>query len=156
MQLARKLGMVSYRSAEEWAMRFGRERTGAEHDPGDSFGIDFEVEAYLEAHANKFTGGFDPNCYLYLSRAMDLFDVGEHSGCVATELGKSTVSRALVVGAESDFLFPIHQQEDLAECLEHPDREVDFVSLPSIQGHDSFLVDMDRFRPVIAGFYDRS
>lgn len=156
MQLARKLGMISYRSAEEWAMRFGRERTGAEHDPGDSFGIDFEVEAYLEAHANKFTGGFDPNCYLYLSRAMDLFDVGEHSGCVATELGKSTVSRALVVGAESDFLFPIHQQEDLAECLEHPDREVDFVSLPSIQGHDSFLVDMDRFRPVIAGFYDRS
>ncbi|MGD8697002.1 MAG: homoserine O-acetyltransferase [Gammaproteobacteria bacterium] len=156
MQLARKLGMISYRSAEEWAMRFGRERTGAEHDPGDSFGIDFEVESYLEAHASKFTGGFDPNCYLYLSRAMDLFDVGEHSGCVATELGRSTVSRALVVGAESDFLFPIHQQEDLAECLEHPDREVDFVSLPSIQGHDSFLVDMDRFRPVISAFYDRS
>lgn len=156
MQLARKLGMISYRSAEEWALRFARERTAQEHDPGDLFGADFEVEAYLEAHAMKFTGRFDPNCYLYLSRAMDLFDVGEHSGCVATELGKSTVERALVVGAESDFLFPIHQQEELAECLEHPDREVDFVALPSIQGHDSFLVDMDRFRPVIAGFYDES
>jgi homoserine O-acetyltransferase len=156
MQLARKLGMISYRSAEEWTNRFGRERTAEEHDPGDSFGIDFEVESYLEAHARKFTGRFDPNCYLYLSRAMDLFDVGEHSGCVATELGKSTVERALVVGAESDFLFPIHQQEELAECLEHPDREVEFVALPSIQGHDSFLVDMDRFRPVVAGFYDES
>ncbi len=156
MRLARKLGMISYRSAEEWALRFGRERTAEEHDPGDLFGIDFEVESYLEAHARKFTGRFDPNCYLYLSRAMDLFDVGEHSGCVATELGRSTVERALVVGAESDFLFPIHQQEELAECLEHPGRQVEFVSLPSIQGHDSFLVDMDRFRPVIAGFYDES
>jgi homoserine O-acetyltransferase len=156
MRLARKLGMISYRSAEEWQRRFGRERTAAEHDPGDSFGADFEVESYLEAHANKFIGRFDPNCYLYLSRAMDLFDVGEHSGCVATELGRSTVRRALVIGAESDFLFPIHQQEELAECLEHPEREVDFVSLPSIQGHDSFLVDMDRFRPAVAAYYDRS
>ncbi|UCC14145.1 MAG: homoserine O-acetyltransferase [Gammaproteobacteria bacterium] len=155
MRLARKLGMISYRSAEEWQRRFGRERIAAEHDPGDTFGADFEVEAYLEAHANKFIGRFDPNCYLYLSRAMDLFDVGEHSGCVATELGKSTVQRALVIGAESDFLFPIHQQEELAECLEHPEREVEFVALPSIQGHDSFLVDMDRFRPAVAAYYDR-
>jgi homoserine O-acetyltransferase len=155
MQLARKLGMISYRSAEEWARRFGRERIGAEHVSGDVFGIDFEVESYLEAHAGKFVGSFDPNCYLYLSRAMDLFDIGEHSGCVATELGKASLKRALVVGAESDFLFPIHQQEELAECLEMGDREVEFVALPSIQGHDSFLVDMDRFRPVIAAFYDR-
>ena len=156
MRLARKLGMISYRSAEEWAGRFGRERVGAGHVSGDIFGSDFEVESYLEAHANKFVGSFDPNCYLYLSRAMDLFDIGEHSGCVATELGKASLERALVVGAESDFLFPIHQQEELADCLEHGDREVEFVSLPSIQGHDSFLVDMDRFRPVISAFYDRA
>ena len=84
---------------------------------------------------------------------MDLFDIGEHSGCVATELGKSTVEKALVVGVETDFLFPIHQQEELAECLEHPDREVEFVQLPSVQGHDSFLVDMDRFRPAVASFF---
>ena len=155
MRLARKLGMISYRSAEEWANRFGRERIGSEHVSGDVFGIDFEVESYLEAHAGKFVGSFDPNCYLYLSRAMDLFDIGEHSGCVATELGKASLKRALVVGAESDFLFPVHQQEELADCLEMGDREVDFVALPSIQGHDSFLVDMDRFRPVIAAFYDR-
>ena len=155
MRLARKLGMLSYRSAEEWSIRFGRERLGAEHVNGDVFGIDFEVESYLEAHAEKFVGSFDPNCYLYLSRAMDLFDIGEHSGCVATELGRASLERALVVGAESDFLFPIHQQEELAECLEHEDREVEFVALPSIHGHDSFLVDMDLFRPVIARFYDK-
>jgi homoserine O-acetyltransferase len=155
MRLARKLGMITYRSAEEWDKRFGRERAGGEHDAGDQFGVDFEVESYLEHHANKFIGQFDPNCYLYLSRAMDLFDVAEHSGCVATELAKPGIERALVVGVETDFLFPLHEQEQLAECLEQLHREVEFVALPSIQGHDSFLVDMDRFRPVIARYFDR-
>ena len=155
MRLARKLGMITYRSAEEWDQRFGRERAGGEHDAGDQFGVDFEIESYLEHHANKFIGQFDPNCYLYLSRAMDLFDVAEHSGCVATELSKPGIDRALVVGVETDFLFPLHEQEQLAECLERPGREVEFVALPSLQGHDSFLVDMDGFRPVIARYFDR-
>jgi homoserine O-acetyltransferase len=155
MRLARKLGMITYRSAEEWDQRFGRERAGGEHDAGDQFGVDFEVESYLEHHANKFIGQFDPNCYLYLSRAMDLFDVAEHSGCVATELAKPGIERALVVGVETDFLFPLHEQEQLAECLEREGREVEFVALPSLQGHDSFLVDMDGFRPVIAAYFDR-
>jgi homoserine O-acetyltransferase/O-succinyltransferase len=155
MRLARKLGMITYRSAEEWDQRFGRERAGGEHDAGDQFGVDFEVESYLEHHASKFVGQFDPNCYLYLSRAMDLFDVAEHSGCVATELSKPGVERALVIGVETDFLFPLHEQEQLSECLERPGREVEFVSLPSVHGHDSFLVDMDGFRPVIARYFDR-
>jgi len=156
MRLARKLGMITYRSAEEWDQRFGRERAEGEHDAGDQFGVDFEVESYLEHHANKFVGQFDPNCYLYLSRAMDLFDVAEHSGCVATELSKPGIERALVVGVETDFLFPLHEQEQLAECLERPEREVEFVALPSLQGHDSFLVDMDGFRPVLARYFDKA
>ena len=155
MCLARKLGMISYRSAEEWRSRFGRERVTMRSGDGSSFGIDFAVESYLDSRARKFIGRFDPNCYLYLSRAMDLFDIAEHSGCVATELGKASLRRALVIGAQTDFLFPPHQQKELAECLENPGREVRFVELPSIQGHDSFLVDMDRFRPVIAEFFDQ-
>src|SRR5690606_41734552 len=86
MRLARKLGMITYRSAKEWAIRFGRERADAERRPGDPFGIDFEVESYLEHHASKFTGQFDPNCYLYISRAMDLFDLADHGGTVAEAL----------------------------------------------------------------------
>jgi len=157
MRLARKLGMITYRSGAEWEQRFGRERSSDEpHDGSDAFGIDFEVESYLEHHASKFIGQFDPNCYLYLSRSMDLFDVGEHSGCIQTELSRPGIERALVIGVETDFLFPIHQQEELAECLEQPGREVEFAALPSLQGHDAFLVDMDRFRPLIAAYFDRS
>ena len=152
MRLARKLGMITYRSAAEWAMRFGRERANAERKPGDPFGIDFEVESYLESHAAKFTGQFDPNCYLYISRAMDLFDLADHGGSVAGALQRFNVERALVMGVETDLLFPIEQQQELAEGLAIDGREVTFSRLPSLQGHDSFLVDMDRFRPIIADF----
>src|SRR5688572_32765195 len=142
MRLARKLGMVTYRSAEEWRIRFGRERSSAWVEPpanGDSFGMVFEVESYLEHHANKFTGQFDPNCYLYLSRASDLFDVAEHGASVAAGLAKVQAKRVLIIGISTDFLFPIHQQRELAEGLTRPGRDVQFVELNSLQGHDSFL-----------------
>ena len=166
MRLARKLGMITYRSAAEWAGRFGRERatddvasTGSERSrtavdgDGRRFAIDFEVESYLEAHANKFIGTFDANCYLYLSRAMDLFDVADHGGSVAAGLKRVRSKRALVIGVESDFLFPPQQQRELAEGLRQRVLDVEFKLLPSIQGHDSFLVDMDRFRPAVASFF---
>ena len=156
MRLARKLGMITYRSAKEWQLRFGRERASAERKPGDPFGIDFEVESYLENHAAKFTGQYDPNCYLYVSRAMDLFDLADHGdGSVAGALKRFTVERALIMGVETDLLFPIEQQQELADGLRTDGRDVQFARLSSLQGHDSFLVDMDHFRPVIGEFLNR-
>jgi len=153
MRLARKLGMITYRSADEWAERFGRERASSSENSDPPFGIDFEVESYLEAHAEKFVGTFDANCYLYLSRAMDLFDVADHGGSVDQGLSRVKLDRALVIGVETDLLFPIEQQEALAIGLQPYAGEVSFRRLASIQGHDSFLVDMDRFRPAIATFF---
>ena len=152
MRLARKIGMITYRSAEEWEQRFGRERVPEERKTGDSFALDFEVESYLEAHANKFIGQFDPNCYLYLSRASDLFDIAEHGGSVAAGLKRIKADQVLVMGVGSDLLFPLHQQRELADGLLAAGNQVNFVELDSIQGHDSFLVDMDRFRPVMHEF----
>jgi homoserine O-acetyltransferase len=153
MRLARKLGMITYRSAPEWEQRFGRERATDEASDAGPFGIDFEVESYLEAHANKFIGSFDANCYLYLSRAMDLFDAADHGGSIGEGLKRVELDRALVIGVETDFLFPIHQQAELAENLKATVADVEFKALASIQGHDSFLVDMDRFRPTVARFF---
>jgi homoserine O-acetyltransferase len=152
MRLARKLGMLSYRSAKEFAERFGRERA---KDAGtEPFGIEFEVESYLESRARAFTGAFDANSYLYLSRAMDLFDVAEHGGSVDKALHRLRLKQALVVGVETDLLFPLHQQRALAEGLQHAGIQTQFVPLPSKQGHDSFLVDMDNFRPAVGDFLD--
>ncbi|MDA1075312.1 MAG: homoserine O-acetyltransferase [Proteobacteria bacterium] len=153
MRLARKLGMITYRSAQEWEQRFGRERATGDLAGPPPFGIDFEVESYLQAHAEKFVGSFDPNCYLYLSRAMDLFDVADHGGTLEKGMSRVKVERALIIGVETDILFPVRQQKELAELLKLHVADADFRALASIQGHDSFLVDMDRFRPAVASFF---
>ncbi|MEM9623370.1 MAG: homoserine O-acetyltransferase [Pseudomonadota bacterium] len=153
MRLARKLGMITYRSAAEWAERFGRERATDSIADESGFGIDFEVESYLESHANRFIGSFDANCYLYLSRAMDLFDATDHGGSLTASCSQLQLDAAMIIGVESDFLFPVHQQEELAMALQEHVPNVTFKRMASIQGHDSFLVDMDRFRPALADFF---
>jgi homoserine O-acetyltransferase len=151
-RLARKLGMISYRSPKEWERRFARERIVFEKATGDQFAGDFSVESYLEAQAVKFSGQFDANCYLYLSRASDIFDVAEHGGSVEAGLARIDAERVLVIGVATDLLFPLHQQEEIAAGLRQSSAQVEFLELPSIQGHDSFLVDMDRFRPPVTNF----
>jgi homoserine O-acetyltransferase len=155
LRLARKLGLITYRSAREWRERFGRERVDVQPAEPGRFGLEFEIEAYLEQHAQKFVGAFDANSYLYLSRSMDLFDAAEHGGSIAAGLARVQCQDVLVVGVETDFLFPVDQQEEIASELRQGGRRVHFARLPSIQGHDSFLVDMDRFCPVVADFMGR-
>jgi homoserine O-acetyltransferase len=153
-RLARKLGMISYRSPEEWEKRFGRERV-TDVGPGDEpFRIEFSVESYMENHANKFSGAFDANCYLYLSRASDLFSLAEHGGSLENGFRRLKLERALVIGTQTDILFPIHQQHQLADGIRSVCKDTWLVELDSIQGHDAFLVDMDSFRPVICDFLE--
>ncbi len=149
MALARKLGVLSYRSADEWAHRFQRKRM-PHPDPG--FGIEFEVEAYLQHHADHFVKAFDANCYLYLSKAMDRFDLADHGTSLDDAFRRIAARRILIVGVETDLLFPVGQQEALARGLRKAGRDVRFVRLPSLQGHDSFLIDIARFSPAVGSF----
>ena len=155
MRTARKLGMITYRSAEEWAQRFGRDPAARDqtNQSVNSFEIEFAIESYLDAHAKKFIGGFDANCYLYLSRAIDLFDATSHGSSIKSVLAGAEIERALIMGVRTDFLFPIHQQKELADWLAEVGTDVEFKQLDSIQGHDSFLIDMDRFGPAMASFF---
>jgi homoserine O-acetyltransferase/O-succinyltransferase len=153
MSMARKLGVVTYRSAMEWDGRFGRVRFDSECSDDDPFGQEFEVERYLEGHARRFVHQFDPNCYLYLSRSMDWFDAAEYGqGDVMRALASIKLEKALSIGVHTDILFPLQQQEQIAEGLRAGGCEADFAPLPSPQGHDAFLVDIERFSPAIAGF----
>lgn len=154
MLMARKLGLATYRSAQEWESRFGRARLSADcHMEGEPFGLEFEVESYLEFHAQRFLCEFDPNSYLYLSRSIDQFDLGECSGGTPNDaLSKLPLEKALVIGVETDILFPLKQQQQIAEGLSAGGTDVQFLPLDSPQGHDAFLVDTDRFGPPIAKF----
>ena len=156
MRMARKLGVITYRSALEWDGRFGRVRLDSDRrDDEDPFGLEFEVESYLEGHARRFVRRFDPNCYLYLSRSMDWFDLAEYApggGDVAAGLARIRVDKALAIGVETDILFPLQQQQQIADGLRAGGADAAFLPLPSPQGHDAFLVDIGRFGPAVSGF----
>lgn len=158
MRLARKLGMMSYRSPEEWLKRFNRDRVRNDVPSGAAcFGIDFQVESYLEAHAEKFVGKFDANCYLYLSHAMDLFDTADHgNGDINEACRRLLLNKVRIISVDTDILFPPSQQDELAKALrDNTEADVQVCALPSIQGHDSFLVDMERFGPAIGNFLEQ-
>jgi homoserine O-acetyltransferase len=157
MRLARKLGTITYRSAAEWKHRFGRrpasDRRYESLPPGRAhFPAEFAVQDYLNAQADKFVSVFDPNCYLYLSRAMDRFDLSAHGGSNTAALRRAGAVRALVIGVESDILFTINEQRAIADAFESSGTHTEFVPLASLEGHDAFLVDIDPFAAAIGSF----
>jgi homoserine O-acetyltransferase len=153
-RLARKLGTVTYRSAAEWQKRFGREPIRADMKRDDPFASEFAVQGYLATLAARWTNAFDANCYLYISRAMDRFDLNAHGEPVAL-FRSAQLEQALVIGVQSDLLFSVSQQQAVAGFLSSAGVATQFTSLPCIEGHDSFLVDLDTFGREIGGFLRR-
>lgn len=156
MSLARKLGLVSYRAADEWNSKFDRSRMPPEKLTGKRFEREFEIENYLEYNAQKFIHSFDPNSYLYLSRAMDWFDIAEHGDSISDGMSKIDVKKALVVGVTTDILFPSRQQKEIADVMCATGTEVDYVEIDSVNGHDAFLIDDEHFSPVVKNFLNES
>ncbi len=156
MSLARKLGLVSYRAADEWNSKFDRSRLPAEELTGARFEREFQIENYLEYNARKFIHSFDPNSYLYLSRAMDWFDIAEHGGSIDAGLSRLDLRRALVIGVTTDILFPSRQQREIADHMSATGTDVDYVEIDSVNGHDAFLIDDAHFSPVVRKFFDES
>jgi homoserine O-acetyltransferase len=156
MSLARKLGLVSYRAADEWNSKFDRSRMPPEKLTGKRFEREFEIENYLEYNAQKFIHSFDPNSYLYLSRAMDWFDIAEHGDSISDGMSKIDVNKALVVGVTTDILFPSRQQKEIADVMRATGTEVDYVEIDSVNGHDAFLIDDEHFSPVVKKFLNES
>ena len=157
VRIARKIGMASYRSSLEWTQRFGRKKSDDNKLNQNTFGIEntsfeFEIESYLEHQAVKFQNIFDANCYLYLSRAMDWFDVAKHGKSTLDAISKTKIDKALVLGVTTDVLFPSQQQKEIAELLSLSNTIVEYKELDCIQGHDSFLVDTMTFSQEIANF----
>lgn len=137
MGLARRIAHLSYRSESELDMRFGRNIQGTQ---SPAQGGRFAVESYLDHHADKLARRFDANTYIALTRAMTLFDLGEGRGGVANAL--STITAPLtVVGIDSDRLFPLRLQQQIADSTPGADG---LHLLISPFGHDGFLVEEEQ------------
>ena len=152
LAIARMAGMLTYQSAEGQWERFGREKATrpALHE---EFGGRFEVESYLHYQGRDLTGRFDANSYLYLTRAMDLYDVG--AGYASHEKAYERIeAEVLFVGISSDWLFPAREVRAAAELAKAAGAEAHYEEIESPNGHDAFLKDWDELRAAVGPFLD--
>jgi homoserine O-acetyltransferase len=143
LRVAREMGTITYRSGPEWMERFGRKRAKGEVPRLDE---DFQVENYLAYQGDKFCLQYDPNSYLYISKAMDLFDMvdGQSDEKEPVPFTLSSITApTLVVGVTSDILFPVWQQRELATLLGEVNSSVTYSEIDSPYGHDTFLIELE-------------
>ncbi|MBF0484917.1 MAG: homoserine O-acetyltransferase [Candidatus Omnitrophica bacterium] len=141
LAVARMLGHITYMSWMSMEQKFGRKLVG-KGELGYNFSKDFEVEGYLAHRGQSFVDRFDANSYLYLTKAMDYFDLTEGTRKL-TEVFKNVKSDFLVISFTSDWLYPSPQSKEMVRALKANDVEVSYVELKSDYGHDAFLVEFD-------------
>jgi homoserine O-acetyltransferase len=148
LAVARMVGHITYMSDESMREKFGRRLRDK-----DSLGLDnsdvFEVESYLRHRGNQFVNRFDANSYLYITKAMDYFDL--FSSEKLSGFNEST-TRFLVISYTSDWLYPSYQSLEIVNLLRSRNHDVAYVELTSNYGHDAFLVDVVEQTEVVRGF----
>ncbi|MBM4155345.1 MAG: homoserine O-acetyltransferase [Lentisphaerae bacterium] len=149
---ARMMAHITYLSEEGMHRKFGRRLK----DPGKrtvGFGVEFEVESYLDHQGKSFVERFDANSYLYITRAMDLYDAAQQwGGGDLVAACRRVAARAMIVSFSSDWLYAPDQSRELALALCRTGRPATYVVVPSYHGHDSFLVQVNEVGRLLRGF----
>jgi homoserine O-acetyltransferase len=152
LAIARMVGMVTYQSAPGQWERFGR-RPASRPALYREFGGRFDIESYLHYQGRDLTGRFDANSYLYLTRAMDLYDVG--AGYSSQEEAYERIeAEVLFVGISSDWLFPAAEVREAARKARDAGAKACYEEIESLSGHDAFLKDWAELREAVGPFLD--
>jgi homoserine O-acetyltransferase len=120
--------------------------------PNWNFEVDFEVESYLRYRGGQFVDRFDANSYLFITKAMDYFDLAQGRGPTLAAAIERIASRVLVISFTSDWLYPSYQSLEIVSALRGRNKDVAYCELPSNYGHDAFLVDVAEQTDIIRGF----
>ena len=153
LAVARMGAHITYLSDAALHRKFGR-KFQDRSNPTFSFDADFEVESYLRHQGITFVERFDANCYLYLTRAMDYFDLAaDHDGVLANAF-KGTPTRFCVVSFTSDWLFPTSESRAIVHALNAGGARVSFAEIVTDKGHDAFLLEEPELFAIVRGFLD--
>ena len=150
LAVARMVGHISYLSEQSMRSKFGR-RLRDRQAYGFDFTPEFQVETYLRHHGDQFTGRFDANSFLYITKAIDYFDLSFGLPGLADAF-RSVTTRFLVLSVSSDWLFPPSQSAELVRVLLKNDIDATYLEIQSEYGHDGFLLELDRLKELIHGF----
>jgi homoserine O-acetyltransferase len=152
LALSRMIGHITYMSEKSMEERFGRKLISKER-LGYDFSHDFEVENYLKYRGDSFVQRFDANSYLYLSKALDYFNLAEE-GKLTDVFAPATCS-FLIISFTSDWLYPAYQAKEMVRALKANDLDVSDILIQSDYGHDAFLVEVEDQSKLVSHFLRR-
>jgi homoserine O-acetyltransferase/O-succinyltransferase len=151
LAVARMAAHITYLSEAGLTEKFGR-RLQDRGAKGFGFDADFQVESYLRHQGISFTDRFDANSYLYITRALDYFDLAEEHGGLLANAFRGSATRFCVVSFDTDWLYPTAESRTIVHALNAAGAQVSFVELSSPFGHDAFLLDVPELNQVVDGF----
>ncbi len=151
LAVARMTAHITYLSEPSLHTKFGR-RLQDRDNLTYGFDADFQVESYLRHQGYTFVDRFDANSYLYITRAMDYFDLAEENGGVLANAFKDTPVQFCLISFTSDWLFPTAESREIVRALNANAAKVSFVEIESDKGHDAFLLDEPDFHQTLRGF----
>lgn len=154
LSIARMIGHITYLCEESMHNKFGR-RFQDKDMPNFDFNIDFQVESYLAYQGQSFVERFDANSYLYITKAVDYFDLSHKHGSLKEAFDK-TNARFLVMSFTSDWLFPTSQSKEIVQALIKAGRDVSFCEIESPCGHDAFLLEFETQTKIVKSFLSKS
>lgn len=154
LALARMIGHITYLSEQSMQSKFGRRLQKREHF-GFEFDTDFAIESYLQYNGRRFTNRFDANSYLYITKAMDYFDLCNGHGSLVKAFANSGEITYLVISFTSDWLYPTYHSKEMVGALTAAGADVTFTDLESTWGHDAFLLEVDTMTGLIGDFLER-
>ena len=150
LAVARMMGHISYLSEESMREKFGR-RLQEREKLGYEFATEFRVESYLKHQGNTFTKRFDANTFLYITKAIDYFDLSYGLPSLADAF-REVASKVLVVSYSSDWLYPPPQSEEIVRALLQNGADTTYVEIQTDYGHDAFLIEVDRLAGLTRDF----
>lgn len=154
LAIARMIGHITYLSDESMHEKFGRRLRDREQHAFE-FVTEFEVESYLAYQGKRFTERFDANTYLYMTKAMDYFDLAGETESLTDAL-RGTPVRFLVMSFSSDWLFPTYQSREIVDALSCVGAQVSYAEVASPYGHDAFLLEPEAQHRFIVPFLERA
>lgn len=155
LAVARMVGHITYMSEHSLERKFSRRLQEGSALPYRFEQPEFQVESYLQHQGSKFVERFDANSYLYITKALDYFDIGDEAGSMQAALAPAQ-ARFLVVSFSSDWLYSPEQGLDLVMALEGAGKTVEYHLVNADFGHDSFLVEVDTMTALVGGYLERA